>query len=504
MKTRQILAALMMLIATSLWADDNQFVGFDVNSEYNIWNRANARFDANMYPNCTQTDNGYTIHVSKATTTNWCEEYSERVVLVELNTDLTSNVLIPGEKYDLSVRVRISKPVETFQIKLNPNDPYGNSVPHLCPNYYLGTDTETEYVLFDTEIAVGYYAGFYSLTFGATTMVDDVDITISDIVLMNHNDNHTEVPDVKWKDHSPFTIENMEFEVVRFSLCTAQLNKMNEPYRDLTIPKTIHHFDTDFSIVSIGSEALSNQHELRSLALPASIHRIESYAMKGCKGICDIHIQNPEPPEAVSVSFGDIDREQSIIYVPVGSKDAYASAPGWCEFKRIVVEDATAPDDKICDAPEIHYADGALHFYSSTPGAQFHYNIEADDATSSTLICDGLLPLRGTYQINAFAHAVGYNVSPTVCVTLCWIDADPNLSMPIMADAKPALIKSVGNTIMIEGADRLSEIEFYAPDGHYLGSEPVVAGRTNFTTTEPLVLIKMGKQTVKVKNGMQN
>lgn len=498
---KHILAALLMLVATSLLANDNQFSGFDVNSEYNIWKRANVKLAVYTGVDCTQTENGYNIHIPKATTES---EFpgSGRQAFISLETDLSQHDLIPGEKYDLSFRVRISRTVEELTVHLSPFDRYGNGNPIMFPTFYLGSDTETEYVLFQTEQTAYGFQVLYTMTFSGTTMVDDVDITISDIVLMNHNDNHTEIPEVVWKDRSPFTINNMEYEVQRFMLGTVQLNKVNEPYRNLVLPKTIHHFDADFSIVSIEKEALSNQTELRSLVLPASIRSIAPNAMKGCKGICDIHIQNPIPPYAHPTSFGDIDREQSILYVPIGSKEAYATALGWSDFQRIVVEDSTAPEGKICEAPEISYADGELHFYSPTPGAQYHYTIVAADATSSTLVCDGILPLKGTYQIKAFAHAEGYNVSQTVVATLCWLDADASLSTPIVVDAMPVLIKCIGNTIMIEGATSLSNVEFYAPDGRYLGSEPVVSGCTSFTTTESLVLIKMGNQTFKVMSGI--
>ncbi len=501
MKAKQILALLLMLVASSLLADNNNFTGFDVNNEYNIWKRANVKLAVYKDVDCNQMENGYNIHIPKATTESGFPG-SGRQAFISLETNLTQNDLIPGEKYDLSFRVRISRPVEELTVYLSPYDRYGNGNPIMFPTFYLGSDTETEYVLFQTEQTAYGFQVLYTMTFSGTTLVDDVDITISDIVLMNHKDNQAKIPNVVWKDLSPFTINNMEYEVQRFSLGTVQLNKVNEPYRNLMLPKTIHHFDADFSIVSIEKEALSNQQELRSLVLPASIRSIAPDAMKGCNGICDIHIQNPIPPYAHPTSFGNIDREQSILYVPIGSKETYATALGWSEFRRIVVEDSTAPEGKICEAPEISYADNALHFYSPTPGAQYHYTIEATDATSSTLVCDGILPLKGTYQIKAFAHAEGYNVSPTVVATLCWLDADTSLSTPIVVDAKPVLIKCIGNTIMIEGATSFSKVEFFAPDGRYLGSEPVIGGCTSFSTTEPLVLIKMGHQTFKVKSGM--
>lgn len=501
------------IVTTMLQAQSSQFDGFDVDSEYNLWKKANEQVYHPEYsetgfedkPSYKKDLDGYTLHIPSATVNSpdiirdsWGDY--KHAASIGFSTDLTVTDLKEGDLVDVSCHIKTSRPVERIEMNLISYHHAWGGNPYVHQTFALG-DIE-ECVIFVTEQVVFTGDINHEMYFFVQTLVDDVDVTISDITVILHDYNKTVVPNTEFRNYRTFSDGDMLYEVTCFTLNQGSLKGVSKSGEYLEIPSSFHHFDTDFTVTEISDEALQGLTNVESIVLPASINRIGYNAISRCDSLKEIHVQNPEPPFAICSSFCELDKENCIIYVPVGSAEAYAVADGWKDFLNIVEEGTTPSEYPTCESPDISYSEGILHFSSSTPGAQYYYTIEDTDITSSALKCDGTVPLSAIYTISAYAYADGYQRSATVFATLCWLDTDPILTNPILPTATTVLIKRQGDSIVIEGANNLSHAEFYASSGAYLGSETIVDGRASFDTTEPIVLVHLGEKTVKV-SGMR-
>ncbi|MCD8287196.1 MAG: leucine-rich repeat domain-containing protein, partial [Clostridia bacterium] len=89
------------------------------------------------------------------------------------------------------------------------------------------------------------------------------------------------------------------------------------------------------SVTSIGDHAFCNCTNLTSIEIPNSVTSIESSTFYGCTSLSHITSLNPEPPVCGSDVFYNVDKTTCILTVPVGAKEAYASADVWSEFYNI-------------------------------------------------------------------------------------------------------------------------------------------------------------------------
>ena len=84
------------------------------------------------------------------------------------------------------------------------------------------------------------------------------------------------------------------------------------------------------SVTSIGSYAFSYCTSLTSITIPASVTSIGSYAFRNCTGLTSITVLPEVPPTGENGMFADTDN--SLIYVPAGSADAYKSSQYWSDY----------------------------------------------------------------------------------------------------------------------------------------------------------------------------
>lgn len=116
---------------------------------------------------------------------------------------------------------------------------------------------------------------------------------------------------------------------------------------DIVIPMTATYYAANkiitYPVSSIGSEAFNNCLDLTSVTIPESITSIASGAFYNCPNLTHIKCLATVPPSAEDDSFnedfeGDI-YENTTLIVPYESVQAYKSAPGWWNFRRIVSYD---------------------------------------------------------------------------------------------------------------------------------------------------------------------
>lgn len=85
----------------------------------------------------------------------------------------------------------------------------------------------------------------------------------------------------------------------------------------------------------ISERALEGCNKLDAIVIPQKVMKIESLAFAGCSSLTYIRCDAPEPPEMNENAFEGINKDNFTLVVPAQSVDAYRSATGWKEFKRI-------------------------------------------------------------------------------------------------------------------------------------------------------------------------
>ncbi len=137
------------------------------------------------------------------------------------------------------------------------------------------------------------------------------------------------------------------------------------PYTgSVTIPETVKYNNTTYVVSSIGESAFEDCTGLKGVTIPKSVESIGERAFSGCTGLTEVTIPNsvtsigdnafwgceslikvtslnPVPPVCDDYALsGDASafshvNSLCILYVPRGSKNAYARAEGWKRFTLI-------------------------------------------------------------------------------------------------------------------------------------------------------------------------
>lgn len=112
------------------------------------------------------------------------------------------------------------------------------------------------------------------------------------------------------------------------------------------------------SVTNIEWAAFASCTSLTSITIPESVKVIESDAFNSCRVLTEVICKSKKPITISSTEFHLVSTTATL-YVPKGSKDAYASATGWSKFKN-VVEFSLIPEYTIT-----YMVDGNV-YYSET------------------------------------------------------------------------------------------------------------------------------------------
>lgn len=252
-------------------------------------------------------------------------------------------------------------------------------------------------------------------------------------------------------------------------------------------------------VTSVSPNIFEECSSLKTITLGKNVSLVKSDAFFGCP-LETLKIRAEIPPSLWANALPD-DLDFKLL-VPRGSMEAYRNHYYWGlinEIEEFDVEDEETME--ACAAPVIAYQDGKLVFHSETPNALYGYTITCTDHNQQDTFSDGIVNLNASYLISAYATADGYLQSPVTHATLCWLGTDPEIenSLGMVPAAAPILIRTQGQEIYIEGLNESDSIVFYSPDGTYLGSAAVNNEAARFETSEPMVIVKIGRHAIKVK-----
>ena len=192
------------------------------------------------------------------------------------------------------------------------------------------------------------------------------------------------------------------------------------------------------TVTSIGNSAFSVCTNLTSIIIPNSVISIDDYAFSGCTGLTTITSLNPEPPICGETYVFRKVPTDCIIYVPAGSKEAYANDTYWSYFTNIVeiatVEVETEANTAIFDIPATAdatsyvvnvYADETMTQLVATSAYDANGNIVSRASSTSLTLSVGELD-AGTYYYEVIAsggdgatlaqYAGSFEINNTVAV----------------------------------------------------------------------------------------
>ncbi len=115
----------------------------------------------------------------------------------------------------------------------------------------------------------------------------------------------------------------------------------------ITIPVSVNYNGEDYPVTSIEAYAYQDQNGLLSVDCQAHITSVGENAFNNCQYLETFYIYEEEVPSAVHSSFshvGGLTEGNVTLYVPAGTKGAYAMALGWNNFLN-VVEIASDPSE---------------------------------------------------------------------------------------------------------------------------------------------------------------
>ena len=262
--------------------------------------------------------------------------------------------------------------------------------------------------------------------------------------------------------------------------------------------------DIPSSVTEMGAGCFGGCTNLKTITIPSSVtywrDSSRGYyggSFSGCTKLESIYFKGKLPGNFVDAQIPT----NCIVYVPkaylqdcknkLGSQHSFIYA--WDSG-----EDKPTPS---CEIPAISYNNGSLRFSCSTYGAEYHYAIEAPDATNDNYSQDGEVALSAVYKISAYATADGYQPSGKATATLYWINANlenvPSTNIN-QSKTRGIVATSDGGIVTLSGLDNGEIVKFFSPDGRLMGIEKAENGMVSYATYGKLTLAKVGKQTIKI------
>ena len=93
------------------------------------------------------------------------------------------------------------------------------------------------------------------------------------------------------------------------------------------------------NLLEIKKYAFRSCYSFSSMVIPEKVSSIYEYAFGSCYGVKEYHFLPPTPPSLANVNSFNLIPSDCVIYVPVGSLEAYQTATNWSAFADQIQEE---------------------------------------------------------------------------------------------------------------------------------------------------------------------
>ena len=225
---------------------------------------------------------------------------------------------------------------------------------------------------------------------------------------------------------------------------------------------------------------------LSSLVIGNKVTSITEGAFDGCSGLNSIKV-SWNRPLAIPEMFDNYTTNNCKLYVPKGTATMFMSAPEWSKFVNIIEYE---------DGEDAHYitirmGDGGVLKQSVEVGQTYTYAVSADEGWEvNTLTFDGKdmtsLLMDGRFSTPVITSSAELNV--------VFKQIDTNVKeMPSMSNVK---VYASNKSITVTGAEENEQVLVYGINGLPVAS---AVGNTSFSLESGVYIVKVGKETFKVR-----
>ena len=242
------------------------------------------------------------------------------------------------------------------------------------------------------------------------------------------------------------------------------------------------------SVTSIGSYAFSGCNGLKSVTIGNSVTSIGDGVFNYCNGLTEITSKNSTPPTAYSNTFSNVPTTATL-YVPIGSKEAYASADYWKVFTNIVEKEfieettVTIKDASNQGSLVIKHEVGKAFEFMAVPVAGCVVN--AVLVNGEEIIADE----NGTYKIESVSDETIISVS---------YEIDSATSINTL-NANNIKVYGYDNTLTVLGAENGGNISVFDMNGKLITSQKAFGENDTISLdNDGLYIVKVGNKSFKV------
>ena len=144
----------------------------------------------------------------------------------------------------------------------------------------------------------------------------------------------TEALQTNYPQPVSFTVDEVRYHVIpdRHRKQVAIDGTTDMKVRELAIPPTVCHDDTDYAVTTISPLAFARLSRLRIIQLPDSIEEIGRHAFFQCRRLTSITCLTVVPPPISFSEMIEVNRVMCTVHVPKAAVDSYRAAEVWNEF----------------------------------------------------------------------------------------------------------------------------------------------------------------------------
>jgi len=127
----------------------------------------------------------------------------------------------------------------------------------------------------------------------------------------------------------------VKFNAISFETCSSELGMGNSIFLNCN---NLTFLNIGNKVKMISCYIFYGCSGLKSVTIPENVEDILMGAFEQCSGLREIHNRSVTPQNLRNPVFYGVDKNECILYVPIGSRNAYRYSEEWWNFQNIIEE----------------------------------------------------------------------------------------------------------------------------------------------------------------------